>query len=76
MAGKEDPTKIAQAQDTMETLMQISELLNTGLDADTLAVCVKLCESGVNPSALAQVIRDLKRESSALKDQEEEERTA
>lgn len=34
-------------------LFDISQLLNTGLDKETLATCVSLIESGVNPEALA-----------------------
>ena len=48
-------------------LMEMSNLLNTGLDSETLVLCVKLCEAGVNPEALASVIRELRRESSAIK---------
>ena len=48
-------------------LLDISKLLNTGLDAESLSICVRLCESGVNPEALANVIRELRRESAALK---------
>ena len=47
--------------------MEISKLLNTGLDAETLAVCVRLCENGVNPDALAMAIQELRRETAALK---------
>lgn len=47
--------------------MEMSNLLNTGLDADTLAICVRLCENGVNPEALAMVIQELRRASAALK---------
>ena len=47
--------------------MEMSKLLNTGLDADTLALCVRLCEHGVNPEALALVIQELRRESTAVK---------
>ena len=47
-------------------LLEISNLLNTGLDSETLSICVKLCEAGVNPEALAAVIKELKRESLAL----------
>lgn len=36
-----------------EVLYDISQLLNTQLDKDTLAVCVNMIESGVNPEALA-----------------------
>ena len=50
-----------------EALLEISKLLNTGLDAETLAVCVRLCESGVNPQALAMVIQDLRRETAAAR---------
>ena len=32
---------------------EISNLLNTGLDRQTLAILVNLCEAGVNPEALA-----------------------
>ena len=46
--------------------MEISNLLNTGLDAETLAICVKLCETGVNPEALAAVVKELRREAAAL----------
>ena len=31
----------------------MSQLLNTGLDRETLATCVSLIEGGVNPEALA-----------------------
>lgn len=34
-------------------LLEISQLLNTPLDKDTLATCVSMIESGVNPEALA-----------------------
>ena len=51
----------------VSALLEISKLLNTGLDAESLAICVRLCESGVNPEALANVIRELRRETAALK---------
>ena len=47
-------------------LMEMSNLLNTGLDSESLSICVKLIESGVNPEALAVVIKELRRESSAV----------
>ena len=34
-------------------LHDISQLLNTQLDKETLATCVNMIESGVNPEALA-----------------------
>lgn len=47
-------------------MKEISKLLNTGLDDDTLRICIQLCESGVNPEALATVIQELRREAAAL----------
>ncbi|CAM9601675.1 mitotic-spindle organizing protein 1 [Lethenteron reissneri] len=59
--------RINSARETLDTLMEMSRLLNTGLDAESLAVCVRLCEQGVNPEALASVIRELRREAEALR---------
>ena len=50
-------------RETMDLLYEMSVLLNTGLDKESLAHCVSLCEAGVNPEALATVIKELKRES-------------
>lgn len=36
-----------------QVLYDISKLLNTQLDKETLATCVSMIESGVNPEALA-----------------------
>ena len=54
-------------RETLNTLSEISRILDTGLDKESLAICVTLCESGVNPEALAAVIRELRREASSLK---------
>lgn len=45
----------------------MSQLLNTGLDKETLTTCVRMIESGVNPEALGAVIQELRRENAALK---------
>ncbi|CAB4383168.1 hypothetical protein RhiirA5_361581 [Rhizophagus irregularis] len=62
----EDP-KIQEAIETLDILHEMSTLLNTGLDRDTLSLCLNLCENGVNPEALAAVIKELRRESVSLK---------
>lgn len=54
------------ARKTFNTLHQISKLLNTNLDPATLSICVRLCENGVNPQALATVIKELQREVKAM----------
>jgi mitotic-spindle organizing protein 1 len=45
---------------------QISCILNTGLDKKTLAILISLTERGVNPEALAAVVKELRRESLAV----------
>jgi len=41
--------------------------LNCGLDQKTLSILASLIENGVNPEALAAVVKELKRETDALK---------
>ena len=59
-------SRLKSALYTCAVLFDISQLLNTGLDRETLTVLVGLTESGVNPEALAAVVKELRRESAAL----------
>lgn len=54
-------------RETMDVLLEISRILNTGLDMETLSICVRLCEQGINPEALSAVIKELRKASDALK---------
>ena len=45
----------------------MSQILNCGLDQRTLSILASLVENGVNPEALAAVVKELKRETEALK---------
>ncbi|CAO3573594.1 unnamed protein product [Mortierella alpina] len=56
-----------EARQAMDILTEMSSILNTGLDRETLSVCVSLCELGTNPEALAAVIKELRRESAATR---------
>lgn len=47
--------RLQRNQEIRENLQNISQLLNTGLSAETLDICVKLCEAGVHPQSLADV---------------------
>jgi len=58
--------RIAAAQQTLDILYDISQLLGTQLDKETLATCIGMIESGVNPEALAAVIQELRREGAAI----------
>ncbi|PAV19991.1 mitotic-spindle organizing [Pyrrhoderma noxium] len=54
------------AQQTLDILYDISQLLNTNLDRETLAICVSMIESGVSPEALSAAIIELRREKAIL----------
>ncbi|PHJ25765.1 hypothetical protein CSUI_000383 [Cystoisospora suis] len=58
-------------RETMEVLMEISTLLNTGLDRATLQILVELVEQGIHPEALARVILELRRELTAVRGKEQ-----
>ena len=45
-------------------------MLNCGLDKKSLNILVGMIENGVNPEALALVVKELKRETAALKAEE------
>ena len=56
---------------SMDDLMEMSDILNTGLDRETLRVLVALCEAGVHPEALAAVVKELRREAADIAAEEE-----
>ncbi|EKV12673.1 Mitotic-spindle organizing protein 1 [Penicillium digitatum] len=55
------------AREVIDILQEISDLLNTNLDRTELSLCVSLIENGVNPDALATVIKDLRKETGSSK---------
>ncbi|KAH7320911.1 mitotic-spindle organizing protein [Stachybotrys elegans] len=60
MPGNE---KRAAAQQAVDILHEVSTLLNCELDRRTLSICISMIECGVNPEALAQVIKELRQEA-------------
>eukprot|EP00347_Sterkiella_histriomuscorum_P005990 403354497 len=60
-----------EAKETIDILQEMSQILNCGLDQRTLALLVALIENGVNPEALANVMKELKRETQALRMEED-----
>lgn len=48
-------------QETLKVLLEISKLLNTGLDETSLGICYQLLEAGVNPEALALAVKEIRR---------------
>lgn len=58
--------QVKEAKENLEILMEMSKLLNVGLDPEPLAICVRLCELGVNPEALALLVENMKKEVARL----------
>ncbi|KUL90543.1 hypothetical protein ZTR_00340 [Talaromyces verruculosus] len=71
MPSQQDEKRQA-AREVIDILYEISMLLNTHLDRTELSLCVSLIENGVNPDALATVIKDLRKEAPARGDEDDE----
>ncbi|WVO16287.1 mitotic-spindle organizing protein 1 [Cryptococcus depauperatus] len=67
VASMQEEASLRNANDTIDTLYDLSQLLQTGLEKTTLLICVGLIEQGANPDTLAAVIQDLREENEALK---------
>lgn len=46
----------------LDSLHELSNILETGLDRETLSILLELTESGVNPEALAALIKELRKQ--------------
>lgn len=57
-------SKARQIDPRSTVLHDLSQLLNTGLDKETLATCVKMIEGGANPEALAVCTPEVSRNHS------------
>lgn len=62
-----DNTASAKAQEALKIAVEISNILDTGLDKEALSILIGLIEAGVNPEALATVVKELRREAAAYK---------
>jgi len=61
-----DALAVHHARETLDIAFEISKLLDCGLDKESLAILVSLCENGVSPEALATVVQELRREAKTL----------
>lgn len=59
-----DPEAAKTARESLELAFQMSNILDTGLDRHMLSVLIALCDLGLNPEALAAVVKELGREDS------------
>jgi len=56
-----------ESTEAIDILFEIAGLLNCGLDRQTLSILLSLIQQGVNPESLSMVVREIKRETLALK---------
>jgi len=54
--------EVASTKDTLDILSEMSAILKTGLDGESLAITYRLVENGINPQTLAQVVNKLRTE--------------
>ncbi len=54
-------------QNSLNDLYELSNILNTGLDRESVEIIAELCELGVNPEALVAAIKEIKREAEVIK---------
>ncbi|KAJ9131054.1 hypothetical protein NKR19_g9650 [Coniochaeta hoffmannii] len=55
--------KQAAAHQAVDILHEISTILNCHLDRRTVSICISLIENGINPEALATVVKELRAEA-------------
>ncbi|XP_020246352.1 mitotic-spindle organizing protein 1A-like [Asparagus officinalis] len=47
------------ARESLDLAFKMSNILEAGLDRHTLSLLIALCDRGVNPEALAALVREL-----------------
>lgn len=47
-------------------LYEMSQILNCGVNRDTLSVLISMIENGANPEALAAVVKEMKKENFSI----------
>ena len=52
---------IEDSKETLEILFEMSQILNCGLNKETLNILITMIEKGVNPEALIRVVEELRK---------------
>ncbi len=52
---------IEDSKETLEILYEMSQILNCGLNKETLNILITMIEKGVNPEALIRVVEELRK---------------
>ena len=56
---------IEDSKETLDILYEMSQILNCGLNKETLNILVTMIEKGVNPEALIRVVEELRKHNFA-----------
>lgn len=65
--GNSNDPALDSAKDTLDILGEMSTILKTGLDAESLAISYRLVDNGINPQTLAEVVSKLRTEGVSTK---------
>ncbi|KEH36435.1 mitotic-spindle organizing 1B-like protein [Medicago truncatula] len=57
-----DPEAARSARESLDLAFHMSNILDTGLDRHALSILIALCDLGVNPEALAAIVKELRKE--------------
>ena len=52
---------IEDSKETLDILYEMSQILNCGLNKETLNILITMIEKGVNPEALIRVVEELRK---------------
>ncbi|MCJ1312825.1 hypothetical protein MMC25_006501 [Agyrium rufum] len=69
-AEQEREKKKRAAKEVIDILEEISILLNVNLNRQQLSIAISLIENGINPHALAAVVKDLRGKSEEGRERE------
>lgn len=53
------------AQESLDMVFHMSNILETGLDHDTLSILIALCDMGLDAESLAAMVKELRSEFTA-----------
>lgn len=54
---------IEESKETLEILFEMSQILNCGLNRETLKILITMIEKGANPDALVQVMNEMRKQA-------------
>ncbi|GLJ16434.1 hypothetical protein SUGI_0279590 [Cryptomeria japonica] len=63
---KMDRGSTQKARESLDLVFSMSNFMQTRIDQHNLTILIALTEQGVNPEALAAVIKELRREAAAI----------